>query len=182
MVCLHVGSSSTAPTTSSDAPSDTIGVLFFGWAMFAAVDWLYSRIPVRFPDLQDLPVRGRARLGRRPARPARPRRPLPADVRHVGGHRRSRRARCMQRNFWFCAIDDPRRARAAPPHRRRPHPARVRLPAPGRHVARHPGPSCATRSATSRPTTSASSRGRTRRSCSGTRCPPRCRPTPTRTD
>ena len=26
-----------------DAPSDTIGVLFFGWAMFAAVDWLYSK-------------------------------------------------------------------------------------------------------------------------------------------
>ena len=42
VVCLHVGSSSTAPTTSSDAPADTIGVLFFGWAMFAAVDWLYS--------------------------------------------------------------------------------------------------------------------------------------------
>ena len=41
-----------APTTSSDAPSDTIGVLFFGWAMFAAVDWLYSKIPVRFPDLK----------------------------------------------------------------------------------------------------------------------------------
>src|SRR6185437_9105313 len=52
VVCLHVGSSSSAPTTSSDAPSDTIGVLFFGWAMFAAVDWLYSRIPVRFPELR----------------------------------------------------------------------------------------------------------------------------------
>ena len=38
--------------TSSDAPADTIGVLFFGYAMFAAVDWLYSRIPVRFPDLK----------------------------------------------------------------------------------------------------------------------------------
>mgnify|MGYP000564783548 CR=1 FL=1 len=52
VVCLHVGSSSSAPTTSSDAPADTIGVLFFGWAMFAAVDWLYSRIPVRFPALR----------------------------------------------------------------------------------------------------------------------------------
>ena len=35
---------------SPDAPSDTIGALFFGYAMFAAVDWLYSRIPVRFPE------------------------------------------------------------------------------------------------------------------------------------
>ena len=51
VICLHVGSSSTAPTTSSDAPADTIGVLFFGWAMFAAVDWLYSKIPVRYPDI-----------------------------------------------------------------------------------------------------------------------------------
>ena len=29
VICLHVGSSSSAPMTSSDAPSDTIGVLFF---------------------------------------------------------------------------------------------------------------------------------------------------------
>ena len=29
-----------------------IGVLFFGWAMFAAIDWLYSKIPVRFPEIR----------------------------------------------------------------------------------------------------------------------------------
>ena len=52
VVCLHVGSSSTSPATAADAPSDTIGVLFFGYAMFAAVDWLYSKLPVRFPDLK----------------------------------------------------------------------------------------------------------------------------------
>ena len=28
------------------------GVLFFGYAMFAAVDWLYSMIPVRHPELK----------------------------------------------------------------------------------------------------------------------------------
>ena len=72
VVCLHVGSSGTSPTTAPDAPPDTIGVLFFGYAMFAAVDWLYSRIPVRFPDLKICLSRGRHRLGRRPARPARP--------------------------------------------------------------------------------------------------------------
>lgn len=52
VICLHVGSSSTIPETSSDAPPDTIGVLFFGYAMFYAVDWLYSMIPVRHPRLQ----------------------------------------------------------------------------------------------------------------------------------
>ncbi len=51
VVCLHVGSSSTIPDTSPDAPPDTIGVLFFGYAMFWAVDWLYSMIPVRHPRL-----------------------------------------------------------------------------------------------------------------------------------
>jgi predicted TIM-barrel fold metal-dependent hydrolase len=52
VVCLHVGSSGSTPTTSSDAPGDCIGVLFFGFAMFATVDWLYSKIPVRFPDIK----------------------------------------------------------------------------------------------------------------------------------
>lgn len=52
VVCLHVGSSSTVPDTSPEAPPDTIGVLFFGYAMFYAVDWLYSMIPVRHPDLR----------------------------------------------------------------------------------------------------------------------------------
>ncbi|MBV9253123.1 MAG: amidohydrolase family protein, partial [Actinobacteria bacterium] len=52
VVNLHIGSSGTSPSTSSDAPADVIGVLFFGYAMFAAVDWLYSLIPVRYPDIR----------------------------------------------------------------------------------------------------------------------------------
>ena len=49
---LHIGSSGTSPSTTDDAPPDVVGVLFFAYAMFAAVDWLYSKIPVRFPDLK----------------------------------------------------------------------------------------------------------------------------------
>ena len=52
VVNLHIGSSGASPTTTDDAPPDVTGVLFFGYAMFAAVDWLYSLIPVRFPDLK----------------------------------------------------------------------------------------------------------------------------------
>ena len=52
VVNLHIGSSSTSPSTSDDAPPDVTGVLFFGYAMFAGVDWLYSKIPVRFPDIK----------------------------------------------------------------------------------------------------------------------------------
>lgn len=106
VVCLHVGSSGTSPATAPDAPSDTVGVLFFGYAMFAAVDWLYSRIPVRFPDLRIcLSEGGIGWVAGLIDRLEHVRRydamygtwndvpDSPADV--------------FRRNFWFCAIDDP---------------------------------------------------------------------------
>src|SRR5260370_39549366 len=52
VVCLHVGSSSTSPSTTEDAPPETIAVLFFAYGMDAAVDSLYSRIPVPFPGIK----------------------------------------------------------------------------------------------------------------------------------
>ena len=105
VVCLHVGSSSSAPTTSSDAPADTIGVLFFGWAMFAAVDWLYSRIPVRFPELRICLSEGG--IGWVAG--------LLDRLDHVERYQQMygtwdgidlSPAEVLQRNFWFCAIED----------------------------------------------------------------------------
>jgi predicted TIM-barrel fold metal-dependent hydrolase len=105
VVCLHVGSSSSAPATSSGAPSDTIGVLFFGWAMFAAVDWLYSKVALRFPDLKLCLSEGG--IGWVAG--------LLDRLDHVGRYQAIfgtwegidlTPRELMQRNFWFCTIDD----------------------------------------------------------------------------
>lgn len=105
VICLHVGSSSTAPETSSDAPADTIGVLFFAWAMFAAVDWLYSKIPVRFPDVKICLSEGGVGWVAG----------LMDRLDHVGRYQEMfgtwvdidlTPCEVFQRNFYFCAIDD----------------------------------------------------------------------------
>ena len=106
VVCLHVGSSSSSPSTAPDAPPDTIGVLFFGYAMFAAVDWLYSRIPVRFPDLRICLSEGG--IGWVAG--------LLDRLEHVRKYDAMygtwndvelSPADTFRRNFWVCAIDDP---------------------------------------------------------------------------
>jgi predicted TIM-barrel fold metal-dependent hydrolase len=106
VVNLHVGSSSTSPSTSDDAPPDVIGVLFFGYAMFAAVDWLYSLLPVRFPELRICLSEGG--IGWVPALLDR----LDHMLRYHSMYGTWEGidltpAEVMQRNFWFCAIEDP---------------------------------------------------------------------------
>ena len=106
VVNLHIGSSGTSPSTSSDAPADVIGVLFFGYAMFAAVDWLYSLIPVKFPDIRICLSEGG--IGWVPA--------LLDRLDHMLRYHEMygtwtgidlTPAEVMRRNFWFCAVEDP---------------------------------------------------------------------------
>jgi predicted TIM-barrel fold metal-dependent hydrolase len=106
VVNLHIGSSGTSPSTSDDAPADVIGVLFFGYAMFAAVDWLYSLIPVRFPDIRICLSEGG--IGWVPA--------LLDRLDHMLRYHEMygtwsgielTPAEVMRRNFWFCAVEDP---------------------------------------------------------------------------
>jgi predicted TIM-barrel fold metal-dependent hydrolase len=106
VVNLHIGSSGTSPSTSDDAPSDVVGVLFFGYAMFAVVDWLFSRIPVRFPDIKIVMSEGG--IGWVPA--------LLDRLDHMEGYASmygtwagiaESPAEVLKRNFWFCAIEDP---------------------------------------------------------------------------
>jgi predicted TIM-barrel fold metal-dependent hydrolase len=105
VVCLHVGSSSSSPTTNDDAPPDVTGVLFFGYAMFAAVDWLYSRVAVRFPQLKICLSEGG--IGWVAG--------LMDRLDHVLNYQDMYGTwegidltprEVLQRNFWFCGIDD----------------------------------------------------------------------------
>jgi predicted TIM-barrel fold metal-dependent hydrolase len=52
VVNLHVGSSSAVPQPSTDSPGDVSAALFPVNGINASVDWVYSRIPVRFPELR----------------------------------------------------------------------------------------------------------------------------------
>ena len=81
-------------------------MLFFGYAMFSAVDWLYSRIPVRFPKLKICMSEGG--IGWVAG--------LMDRLDHVLNYQDMYGTwagidltpkEVLQRNFWFCGIDDP---------------------------------------------------------------------------
>ena len=106
VVCLHVGSSGTSPATAPDAPSDAVGALFFAYAMYSAVDWLFSKIPVRYPDIQICLSEGG--IGWVAG--------LIDRFEHMNQYSSMygtwdgielTPAEVFKRNFWFCAIDDP---------------------------------------------------------------------------
>ena len=105
VINLHIGSAGASPNTTDDAPPDVAGVLFFGYAMFAAVDWLYSLYPVRFPDLKICMSEGG--IGWVAG--------LLDRLDHMLGYHEMygtwkselTPAEVMMRNFWFCAVEDP---------------------------------------------------------------------------
>ncbi|MEV6928955.1 amidohydrolase family protein [Dactylosporangium sp. NPDC051485] len=106
VVNLHIGSSGTSPSTAPDAPPDVVGVLFFGYSMFSAVDWLYSRIPVRFPDIKIVLSEGG--IGWVPG--------LVDRLNHMLSYHEMygtwkgidlTPAEVLLRNFYFCAVEDP---------------------------------------------------------------------------
>jgi predicted TIM-barrel fold metal-dependent hydrolase len=107
VVNLHIGSSGSSPATADDAPPDTVGVLFFGYAMFAAIDWLYSLIPVRFPDIKICMSEGG--IGWVAG--------LMDRLDHMLSYHEMygtwtpdielTPSEVLRRNFWFCAVEDP---------------------------------------------------------------------------
>jgi predicted TIM-barrel fold metal-dependent hydrolase len=107
VVSLHVGSAGETPTTSADAPPLVIGHLFAASAFTSTVDWLYSGIPVRFPDIRICMSEGG--IGWVPG--------VIDRVEHVNARNvldaDSPDADLLRRNFWFCALDEPSGFRAA---------------------------------------------------------------------
>lgn len=108
VVCLHTGSSAWAPLTSPDAPFEAITTLFPANALIAAIDWLWSGVAVRFPELKVAFSEGGvgwvAMLADR------------ADyvlAHSASGHESGvwkadlLPSEVLRRNFWFCTIEDP---------------------------------------------------------------------------
>lgn len=106
VINLHLGSSSTRPSVSSDTPVTVTGLLWPAQTMCAAADWVYSKVAVRFPRIKFVFSEGGigwvAMLRERMERGQETRGAVmdwdadlsPAEV--------------FVRNFWFCAIDEPR--------------------------------------------------------------------------
>ncbi|MBA3741961.1 amidohydrolase family protein [Sporichthya sp.] len=107
VVNLHIGSGGALPPTRDGAPADVVAVLFGMYAMHTAVDWVYSMVPLRFPNLKICLAEGgigwvaglldrlehthrmhRDMYGTWPAGAT-----APADV--------------ARSSFWYCMLEDP---------------------------------------------------------------------------
>jgi predicted TIM-barrel fold metal-dependent hydrolase len=105
VLSLHVGSASAVTTGSSDAPPEVVTSLFFVGSIITTSDWLFSKVPLRFPDLRIAISEGG--IGWVPA--------LMDRIEHCFRYRdftggwmdeTAHPNDVLRRNFWFCALDD----------------------------------------------------------------------------
>lgn len=105
VINLHIGSSGQSPATCEDAPPDVVGVLFFAYAMHAAVDWLYSMYPVKYPNLKICLSEGG--IGWVAGLMDRLDHMLSYHSMYGTWTGDMTPAEVLKRNFWFCAVEDP---------------------------------------------------------------------------
>jgi predicted TIM-barrel fold metal-dependent hydrolase len=107
VVCLHTGSGGWPEGQSRDVPLEELTTLFPVHAMSATADWLWARIPLRFPALNIALSEGG--IGWVPM--------LLDRLDYVMAHSAAgpkglwsgelTPSEAVKRNFWFCSIDDP---------------------------------------------------------------------------
>jgi predicted TIM-barrel fold metal-dependent hydrolase len=106
VVCLHTGSSAWTAATSPGAPLELLTTLFPANALASAADWVWARIPLRFPRIKVAMAEGG--IGWVPMLLDR----LDYVVHHSAQHGGVwdgplLPSEALRRNFWFCTIDDP---------------------------------------------------------------------------
>jgi predicted TIM-barrel fold metal-dependent hydrolase len=107
VVCLHTASGAWTAATSPGAPLELYTTLFPVNALASAADWLWARVPLRFPRLRIVLAEGG--IGWVPM--------LLDRLDWVMDHSATGGAgvwvgdltpsEALRRNFWFCTIDDP---------------------------------------------------------------------------
>jgi predicted TIM-barrel fold metal-dependent hydrolase len=105
VVNLHVGSSGNTRHPSSSSPSDVSVALFPVSGLEALIDWIYAGIPVRFPRLKI--ALSEAGVSWVPMALERLRRAYDHDIGHSWPQGSPPPEELVQRNFYFCSIEDP---------------------------------------------------------------------------
>lgn len=109
VVNLHVGSSSETLVPSKESPPQVLGALFPLNAMQACLDWIFAKIPLRFPDLKI--VLSESGIGWVPMVIDRLRYQEhvydPAALGREWAGAAATPEECLRRNFWFTSYYDP---------------------------------------------------------------------------
>jgi predicted TIM-barrel fold metal-dependent hydrolase len=108
VVCLHAGSSGMPPgSVDPEAPQGVLGPMFaISQCLNTTIDWLYSRIPIKFPDIKICLSEGGigwvVGLLDRLDHAERSR-----EYEGVWADSELTPPELLLRNFWFCMLDDP---------------------------------------------------------------------------
>jgi predicted TIM-barrel fold metal-dependent hydrolase len=108
VVCLHTGSSAWAPLPSPDPPFEILPTFFPVNGLLAAGEWLWSGVPLRFPNLRIALSEGG--IGWVPMLMDRADYVLEHSASGAESHSWPsdlRPSEVLRRNFWFCSIEDP---------------------------------------------------------------------------